>query len=154
MTVPLSFPAHLLQPLALDTIQLVDLGLQPTLTSVQHRLPPTPALIPSALFLLLWALSCPVASEQGSSSTHRSVLPPSGDRPRSWAPSPQLQSLPTPFPACRGSAVRFSPTLRVRQVVKARWRGGDRGDAGCGGGAGLGHRNSTRVRSCCSLLPV
>nr|XP_042102650.1 POU domain, class 6, transcription factor 1 isoform X2 [Ovis aries] len=42
-----------------------------------------------------------------------SVLPPSGDRPRSWAPSPQLQSLPTPFPACRGSAVRFSPTLRV-----------------------------------------
>ncbi|XP_043302172.1 POU domain, class 6, transcription factor 1 isoform X3 [Cervus canadensis] len=42
-----------------------------------------------------------------------SVLPPSGDRPRSWAPSPQLRSLPTPFPACRGSAVRFSPTLRV-----------------------------------------
>lgn len=63
MTVAPSFPAHLLQPLALDTIQLVDLGLQPTLTSAQHRLPRAPAPIPSALFLLLWALSCPVASE-------------------------------------------------------------------------------------------
>lgn len=116
-------------------------------------IPPAP--VPSALFPLPRALSRPIASEQGSSSTHRSVLLPSGDRPRSWAPSLPLRSLPTPFPACRGSAVRSSPTLRDRQVVKARLRGGvwwrcwlwTRGRTWA-----EGHGSSTRVTSCCSHL--
>lgn len=75
-------PASPLQPLALDTLQLVDTGLQATVTSAQ-RLYLSPPPQPSAFSSLPWAPSCPLASEQGSFSTHRSVLLPSGDRPRS-----------------------------------------------------------------------
>lgn len=107
----------------------------------------------SVLLPLPWALSCPEASEQGSSSTYRSVLLPSGDRPRSWAPSRQLPSLPTPFPACRGSAARSSPTLRDRQVLKARAEGWGLGRSWLGGRTWAeGCRNSSRVSGCCAYL--
>lgn len=85
MTVAPPFPAHLLQPLALDTIQLVDLGLQPTLTSAQHRLPPPLSQYPqpSSLCLGLFLVPLPLSK----------ALPPPTDQcclPRGTDPDPGL----------------------------------------------------------------
>lgn len=87
-----------------------------TWASSPHSCLPIP--VSSTLSHVPQSLPCPMASEQGPSSAHRSALLPSGDRLRFWAPSPRLRSLPTPFPACPGSAVRSSPMLRDRSLER------------------------------------
>uniref|UniRef100_A0AAA9TJM9 POU domain protein n=1 Tax=Bos taurus TaxID=9913 RepID=A0AAA9TJM9_BOVIN len=118
MTVAPPFPAHLLQPLALDTIQLVDLGLQPTLTSAQHRLPPPLSQYPQPSSL------CPEGLGDLSKSLPASVGVwvggGAGCYPHTWGPCVSSQVIGTlPWVVNSASVAAPAPaqSLQVQAVT-------------------------------------